>query len=161
MTSPGVGWPEEVTGHRVPCRLPKPVEGEKCRRERTGFQALDSLLIPVDVGETQPQRELIERQGERHAKHRCDSQMPFRIAGGERGEPCRHQQKNAPEQMVNVQTGAGDEVPEWPMREELEVNDGCDRAQHRKHQHKGRQRSNRHPPAERQAMQMSSWIEPP
>src|SRR5207245_2506483 len=63
-----------------------------------------------------------------------------------------HQQEDAPEQVMNVQTAGGDDIAKWPVREELEVDDRGDDTQNAKREEKGRQCAERNPP---------TGIEPP
>jgi hypothetical protein len=53
-------------------------------------------------------------------------QMPLRVASRERGKARHHKQEDAPEQVMNVQPGCGDQVAEPPVRKQLEMDDRDD-----------------------------------
>ena len=74
---------------------------------------------PIHVGKAQPHRELVQGKTEGDTEHHGDSEMPLWRASGQRDEARRHEQKDAPKEMMDVQaTRCHDEV-ERAVREIL------------------------------------------
>jgi hypothetical protein len=115
---------EEVSRDSMEKGLAESVYGEKGRDDGGCLDGLDAFTRPVNVGEAQPQGELVERQPEGDAKDDCDAQMPLLRASGQGDESGRHQEQDAPKQMMDMQPARCHQVAERPVREDVEVDDG-------------------------------------
>src|SRR6266513_3335642 len=87
---------------RVPHRQAKSIRGENGGDHGDGLDALDAFMRPIHVGEPEPERELVERQAERHPKDHGNPQMPAFAATRQRTEARDHQQQDAPEEMMDM-----------------------------------------------------------
>src|SRR5438445_13455696 len=87
------------------------VQGQKCSGNECGRQAFALPgRLPVHVCEPQPHCKFIQGQCERNTKQDSYPQMPFWIACGECSEPYKHEQEDAPEKMMNMQSAFRDEI---------------------------------------------------
>jgi hypothetical protein len=94
----------------MPERLAEAVEREHGCNERTGLDRFNTFGRPIDVRKAEPHRELVERQSERDAEDYGDPQVPGRRSCRKRAEAGRHEQHDAPEQMVDMEAAFRDDV---------------------------------------------------
>jgi hypothetical protein len=101
-----------------------------------------------------PERELIKRKREGDPEHDGDTQVPRRVPCREGGEPGQHHQQDAPEQMVDVKAGGGDDVVKRSARKQIEMNDGGEGTQQGERNQEGGQHPQRHSPSEREPFEV-------
>jgi hypothetical protein len=137
------------------------IQRKQRRCERSRLQRFNPFGRPVHVREAKPEGEFVERQRQCHSEHDGDPEMPLRRARRERDEAGEHQEQNAPEQMMDVKAAPGDEIPERPVRKQLEVNDRGDHPQDAERDEKRNQRADGDAAAEIEPAVMMSQPHPP
>jgi len=74
--------------------------------------------------------------------------MPFLRASGQGDESGRHQEQDAPKQMMDVQAARCHQIAERPVREDTEVDDSGQSAQDAERDQEGEERAERNAPTE-------------
>src|SRR2546427_372299 len=139
---------EEIPEDREPERLTEGVQAEEGRDDCAGLEAFYALWTPIDVGQAQPEGELVKRQTEGDPEDDSHAEMPELCARGERDKAGEHQEQDAPKQMVDVQAACRDQIAKRPMREQFVMDDRRDGAQHSEREQEGDQDAEGDPPSE-------------
>src|SRR5579883_1071038 len=137
---------EHVSDDAIPEGRSRGICCKEGGRYECGGQAFPfSKRLPVNVGQTQPHREFIERQSKGYSEDDGNTQMPFGIARRQRGESGDHQQKDSPEQMMDMKSAFGDEIVN---RQNLIMNDVRERPQEHETNNEGNQAAQRDLPSQ-------------